>query len=92
MSAIAAQPSVAVRRGRRLGRFGQALVVYVPLVVLTFFLLAPFYWMILTSFKPDPELYSASISPLVGSVPASRARAALSTSARPSRRPLTRPM
>jgi multiple sugar transport system permease protein len=34
------------------------------LVVLTLFLLAPFYWMVLTSFKPDAELYSARISPL----------------------------
>jgi multiple sugar transport system permease protein len=41
------------------------LITYVPLVLLLFFLLAPFYWMIITSFKPDGELYNASISPLV---------------------------
>ena len=45
------------------GRYG-SLLVYVPLLLLTFFLLAPFYWMVITSFKPDPELYSSTISPL----------------------------
>jgi multiple sugar transport system permease protein len=47
----------------RTGRFW-GLLVYVPLLLLTLFLLAPFYWMVITSFKPDPELYSSSISPL----------------------------
>lgn len=49
------------RRGRELSR---RLITYVPLVLLIFFLLGPFYWMIITSFKPDGELYNASISPL----------------------------
>jgi multiple sugar transport system permease protein len=50
----------------RLGRVGSRLLItYVPLIVLLIFLLAPFYWMIITSFKPDPELYNSQISPLV---------------------------
>src|SRR6266702_4679340 len=50
-------------RSRRLG--SRILITYIPLVILLIFLLAPFYWMIITSFKPDGELYNASISPLV---------------------------
>ena len=50
----------------RLERVGsRALITYVPLVILLAFLLTPFYWMIITSFKPDSELYSSAISPLV---------------------------
>jgi multiple sugar transport system permease protein len=50
----------------RLSRQGaRVLITYVPLLILLVFLLAPFYWMIITSFKPDGELYNASISPLV---------------------------
>jgi multiple sugar transport system permease protein len=50
----------------RLGRVGsRALITYVPLIALLIFLLAPFYWMIITSFKPDSELYNVAISPLV---------------------------
>jgi multiple sugar transport system permease protein len=48
---------------RRIG--SRILITYVPLVILLIFLLAPFYWMIITSFKPDAELYNSSISPLV---------------------------
>jgi multiple sugar transport system permease protein len=49
------------RRGRDLAR---GLIVYVPLVILLVFLLGPFYWMIITSFKADGELYNSSVSPL----------------------------
>ncbi len=50
----------------RLSRKGaRILITYVPLIGLLIFLLAPFYWMVITSFKPDGELYNASISPLV---------------------------
>ena len=30
---------------------------YIPLVLFLIFLLFPFYWMIITSFRPDGELY-----------------------------------
>jgi multiple sugar transport system permease protein len=50
------------RRGRLSGRL---LLTYVPLVILLIFLLAPFYWMLITSFKPDGELYNVAVSPLV---------------------------
>ena len=50
----------------RLGRIGSRLVItYVPLILLLIFLLAPFYWMIITAFKPDAELYSSAVSPLL---------------------------
>ena len=50
--------------GRRRRLFDR-LLVYLPLALLTLFLLAPFYWMVITALKPDSELYSASASPLV---------------------------
>ena len=49
------------RRTRDLTR---RLITYVPLVILLIFLLGPFYWMIITAFKADGELYNSSISPL----------------------------
>jgi multiple sugar transport system permease protein len=50
----------------RLSRKGvRVLITYVPLLVLLIFLLSPFYWMVITSFKPDGELYNVAISPLV---------------------------
>src|SRR5438045_9272155 len=30
---------------------------YIPLVLFLIFLLFPFYWMVITSFRPDGELY-----------------------------------
>ena len=30
---------------------------YIPMVLFVFFLLFPFYWMIITTFRPDGELY-----------------------------------
>ncbi|HEY8884627.1 MAG TPA: carbohydrate ABC transporter permease, partial [Chloroflexota bacterium] len=50
----------------RLSRKGtRVLITYVPLLVLLIFLLSPFYWMVITWFKPDGELYNVAISPLV---------------------------
>jgi multiple sugar transport system permease protein len=57
-----AASGVALPISRRLSRL---ILVYVPLVLLLAFLLAPFYWMIITSFKPDSELYNVAVSPLV---------------------------
>ena len=36
---------------------------YVPLVLALVFLLFPFYWMLVTTFKSDVELYNLSINP-----------------------------
>jgi multiple sugar transport system permease protein len=40
-------------------------VVWIGLAVFLVFLLFPFYWMVVTSVKPDSELYSLSASPLL---------------------------
>ena len=45
--------------------FDRALSLYLPLLVVLVFLLAPFYWMTITALKPDSELYNGAISPLV---------------------------
>src|SRR5205085_508457 len=60
VSASFSAGSVARRRRAVLDR----LLVYVPLGLITLFLLAPFYWMVITALKPDSELYSATASPL----------------------------
>ena len=65
-----AAPAVVSKPARRLDR---ALTVYVPLLVVLFFLLAPFYWMLITSLKPDSELYSADGNPLLVFHPIARA-------------------
>lgn len=39
---------------------------YVPLLLVLNFLLAPFYWMTITSLKPNSELYDGAISPQPG--------------------------
>jgi len=49
---------VAQRFGSKLGKF------YVPLVLYLFFLLFPFYWMAITVFKSDRELYNLDLNPL----------------------------
>src|SRR5574341_462802 len=36
----------------------------IPLGVFMILLLFPFYWMLLTSFKPDPEMYNLKLNPL----------------------------
>ena len=38
---------------------------YIPLALIVFVLLFPFYWMLITSIKPNRELYSQKIMPLV---------------------------
>ena len=37
----------------------------IPLGVAMILLLFPFYWMLLTSFKSDPELYNVRLNPLL---------------------------
>src|SRR5882672_12323298 len=46
-------------------RVDRVLTVYLPLGLVLFFLLAPFYWMLITSLKPDSELYSPNGNPLL---------------------------
>jgi multiple sugar transport system permease protein len=41
----------------------RVVVLYVPLAVFVFVLLFPFYWMVITSFKPDNELLSRTGNP-----------------------------
>jgi multiple sugar transport system permease protein len=41
------------------------LAVYLPLLLVMVFLLAPFYWMTITALKPNSELYDGKISPLL---------------------------
>ena len=41
----------------------RAVVVYLPLAVFTFVLLFPFYWMVMTTFKPNEELLSRDGNP-----------------------------
>src|SRR5712664_804156 len=49
--------------GRGLG--GRMLRLYVPLAVFIVGMLFPFYWMLITSIKPNRELYNARIMPLI---------------------------
>ena len=49
------------RRGFRV----QALKLWLPLALALFFTLFPFYWMAVTSLKPNQELYSRKVMPLV---------------------------
>jgi multiple sugar transport system permease protein len=48
--------------GRRLG--GRVLRLYLPLGFFVILMLFPFYWMLITSIKPNRELYSQKIMPL----------------------------
>jgi len=41
----------------------RVVVVYIPLLVFLFVLLFPFYWMVITAFKPDAELLSRAGNP-----------------------------
>ena len=43
--------------------------VYVPLVVFLIILLFPFYWMAITSFKPDDQLYKRTAFVVIGFSP-----------------------
>ena len=49
--------------GRALGT--RMLRLYLPLAVCLVFMLFPFYWMLITSIKPNRELYSQKIMPLI---------------------------
>jgi multiple sugar transport system permease protein len=49
--------------GRRLG--GRLLRLYLPLGFFIVVMLFPFYWMLITSIKPNRELYNARIMPLI---------------------------
>ena len=46
-------------------RVDRLLSLYLPLGLVLLFLLAPFYWMLVTSLKPDSELYSATGNPML---------------------------
>src|ERR1700680_4402714 len=50
------------RTARRVDRL---LTLYLPLGLVLLFLLAPFYWMAITSLKPDSELYNATSNPML---------------------------
>jgi len=49
--------------GRTLG--ARTLKIYIPLTVCLVAMLFPFYWMAITSIKPNRELYNAKIMPLI---------------------------
>jgi multiple sugar transport system permease protein len=49
--------------GRELGT--RLLRLYLPLAVCVILMLFPFYWMVITSIKPNRELYSQKIMPLI---------------------------
>jgi len=51
-------------RAARQGPVGRLLGLWLPLGLLMVFTLFPFWWMLVTSVKPDPELYDARQSPL----------------------------
>lgn len=41
------------------------ITIYIPLIVFMIILLFPFYWMIITSFKPDAQLNSSTANPFL---------------------------
>ena len=41
----------------------RAISIWLPLAAFAAFLLFPFYWMVLTSIKPDEELVSVTANP-----------------------------
>ncbi len=45
--------------------FRRLLVFYIPLFLFVFVMLFPFAWMLITSIKPDAELYNPRISPFI---------------------------
>ena len=49
--------------GKRLG--GRMLRLYLPLAFFVVAMLFPFYWMLVTSIKPNRELYNAKVMPLI---------------------------
>ena len=53
---------MAVRGG---GPLRRALLFHIPLTVIVVATLFPFYWMVVTSIRPDPELYNVRINPFI---------------------------
>ncbi|MCG8347490.1 MAG: carbohydrate ABC transporter permease [Chloroflexales bacterium] len=53
------------RRHPRWWRFNRFWQVYVPVAVMVVLTLFPFYWMFITSFKADAELYNVESNPLI---------------------------
>ncbi len=45
--------------------FRRLIVFYIPLFMFVFAMLFPFFWMFITSIKPDPELYNPRMSPFI---------------------------
>ncbi len=45
--------------------FRRLLVFYIPLFLFVFAMLFPFFWMLITSLKPDAELYNPRLSPFI---------------------------
>ncbi len=45
--------------------FRRLLVFYIPLFLFVFVMLFPFFWMLITSLKPDAELYNPRLSPFI---------------------------
>jgi len=69
INALPLPPSASLRRETRARRARQAVLkivfIYIPVVLVLFFMLLPFYWMVVTSFKPYPELFNRKISPFL---------------------------
>lgn len=45
------------------------LTIYIPVVIILAVMLLPFYWMLVTSLKPNPEMFNRTISPFFPQVP-----------------------
>jgi len=58
-AALARQTRTVQRRRRLLRIF----VIYIPVVLVLLIMLLPFYWMLVTSLKPYPEMFNLKISP-----------------------------
>ena len=43
--------------------------IYLPVVIILCVMLLPFYWMLVTSLKPNPEMFNRNISPFFPQVP-----------------------
>ena len=65
MSAVAPAKPVPPRAAGLNRTVERLLILYLPLGLVLVFLLAPFYWMTITSLKPNSELYNGAISPLL---------------------------
>jgi multiple sugar transport system permease protein len=64
--------SLAINWGTRRGlnaRMERVLYFYVPIAFFLLFLVGPFYWMLITSLKPDGEIYDGQHSPLYVAAP-----------------------